>query len=490
MVQYTRHWCTAVRLAQNEPQQEARNEGAKDGDNIVAGFTGHPYIRNLARNPLMLSAICLVRYFERGELPEDRAVLYKLCVEGLLHHWDQRRGIHSEFSMEEKVRVCREVALAMQLDDRAEYEAEKIRETFIIVLGSEGRGRALFDHIRQRAGLLLEHRAGVFAFAHLTFQEYLAARAVHEGNRYGIDPENLARSHHDGRWKEVIALYCGLATAPATRAMLDRLMDQDDSRELAAVLTEAYFTSGPEIRDDCELRRRIIERVARAPMERGALNRFPVEEVAPTANSDVGTIRGSLCVSEAHFWLRARPQFLDRSRLRGRVLHRTTEDPVQFSELIFLAFMTLEIEDLISIADDVALISSRGPRFVTGEEYSSQAGVAILGLFGQVGAGRAETITRVLPRLLDRFLSNHPMVGEIFPITRYVMDWFVETGVPADGSVRRGWAAILGRLLDKAEEHLESDPHGGGLVNHERLKQMRELVTRLDASHDTPPAGC
>ena len=222
MVQYTRHWCTAVRLAQNEPEQEARVEGAKDGDDIIAGFTGHPYIRDLARNPLMLSAICLVRYFEGGELPKDRAVLYKLCVEGLLHHWDQRRGIHSEFAMEEKVRACREVALAMQLDDRAEYEAEKVQTTFGAALGDEGRGRALFEHIRYRAGLLLERRAGVFAFAHLTFQEYLAARAVHEGNRLGIDPEILAREHHDGRWREVIALYCGLAPAPAVRTMLER----------------------------------------------------------------------------------------------------------------------------------------------------------------------------------------------------------------------------------------------------------------------------
>ncbi len=287
MVQYTRHWCTAVRLAQNEPEQEARDEGAKDGDNIIAGFTGHPYIRDLARNPLMLSAICLVRYFEGGELPKDRAVLYRLCVEGLLHHWDQRRGIHSEFPMAEKVRACREVALAMQLDDRAEYEAEKVRATFVAVIGDEGRGRALFEHIRYRAGLLLERRAGIFAFAHLTFQEYLAARAVHEGNRLGIDPEVLARQHHDGRWKEVIALYCGLAPAPVVRAMLERLMAQDDSPEIAAVLADAYFTSGVEIHQDRDLRTRIVNRLAVATATL-ALNRFPVEEVAPIANSAIG----------------------------------------------------------------------------------------------------------------------------------------------------------------------------------------------------------
>ena len=134
IAEYTRHWCTAIRLARNEPAEEARREGTEDGERIVTGFQGHQYIRNLARNPLMLSAICLVNYFEGGELPKDRALLYKLCVEGLLHHWDQRRGIHSEFALDEKLRVCREVALAMQADDLAEYGIDKVQALFADVL--------------------------------------------------------------------------------------------------------------------------------------------------------------------------------------------------------------------------------------------------------------------------------------------------------------------------------------------------------------------
>src|SRR5439155_9126566 len=115
---------------------------------------------NLARNPLMLSAICLVNYFEGGQLPQDRALLYRLCVEGLLHHWDQRRGIQSEFALEEKLRACREVALAMQREDRAEYTADAVATLFVAVLKDEGRAKALLEHIRYRTGLLLERRPG------------------------------------------------------------------------------------------------------------------------------------------------------------------------------------------------------------------------------------------------------------------------------------------------------------------------------------------
>jgi hypothetical protein len=143
---YTRHWCTAVRLARNESEEEARREGEQDGDKIVDGFREHPYIRHLARNPLMLSAICLVNFFEGGRLPEDRALLYRLCVEGLLHNWDQRRGIQSEFGFDEKLRACRELALAMQLDGLAECSASEVLKTFTKVLDDLERATKLLEH--------------------------------------------------------------------------------------------------------------------------------------------------------------------------------------------------------------------------------------------------------------------------------------------------------------------------------------------------------
>jgi hypothetical protein len=55
--EYVRHWCTAVRLARNEPAEEARREDAVDSKRIVESFRDHRYICNLARNPLMLSAM-------------------------------------------------------------------------------------------------------------------------------------------------------------------------------------------------------------------------------------------------------------------------------------------------------------------------------------------------------------------------------------------------------------------------------------------------
>ena len=209
----------------------------------------------------MLSAICLVDYFEGGQLPQDRCLLYRLCVEGLLHHWDQRRGIHSEFGLGEKLRVCREVALAMQVEDRAECETDKVKEIFQQVFPQAGRADRLFEHIRQRTGLLVERRPEIFAFAHLTFQEYLAAAAVLEGNLRDVRAEQLADEHTDTRWSEVIALYCGLAPEALGREMIARLLDQPDTIDLEYVLVNAFYSAVDTVRKDTEFNRSVAQRI-------------------------------------------------------------------------------------------------------------------------------------------------------------------------------------------------------------------------------------
>jgi hypothetical protein len=383
VTQYTCHWCTAVRLARNEPEEEARREGAVDGESIVDGFKDHPYISNLARNPLMLSAICLVNYFEGGQLPKDRVVLYRLCVEGLLHHWDQRRGIHSEFALDEKLLICREIAMAMQSDDRAEYEGEKVHGIIAAILGDPTRADKLLEHIRYRTGLLLERRPGIFAFAHLTFQEYLAAQAVHEGNRLGIAVQRLVSEHSDGRWNEVIALYCGIAPTPRARDTIERLMAQPNTHSLATVLAEAYQAAGLELSQDYQIRRRVLERIAISPAQmlswEGELNRVLPNEVAPIANESVGRIERVanelIGFSESLFWLMRHPEFIDAANFFGRLRQWRTMNPWQIFEVVFLVHQGGPDAVLNEMAADADLYSAPVPF-----AGISQAQVAMMGL--------------------------------------------------------------------------------------------------------------
>jgi hypothetical protein len=448
--EYTRHWCTAVRLARNEPEPEARREGASDGQRIVEGFERHPYTRNLARNPLMLSAICLVNYFEGGQLPKDRAVLYRLCVEGLLHNWDQRRGIKSEFGFDEKLRVCREVAVSMQADNRAEYEAPRVEAIFVAALGSQMRARKLLEHIRRRTGLLLERRPGVFAFAHLTFQEYLAAHAVHEGNRSGVDAERLVREHDDGRWKEVIALYCGLAPSGATRKVIEDLVRCQNTESLGAVIAEAYLSSGTKLSEDAELRRCVLERIAAAPGDfPPSLGRFPAEEVAPVANKAVGRVAGDYrAVTEAHHWLLRNPSHLDEAALSERLRKWQSMNPFEMAELFHLAHSFGSDRLLFELSQHSEMYGAPGPNFI-GEPYGSQAEVALAGFHARVHprnltSGAALALCQTL-----RVLTAEGERSDRSRVERRIRSFLGLRGarlVPEDGGIRLELAALVRNL--------------------------------------------
>lgn len=462
IAEYTRHWCTAVRLARNEPGEEARREGAADGERIVAGFKGHPYIRDLARNPLMLSAICLVNYFEGGQLPRDRAVLYALCVEGLLHHWDQRRGIHSVFGFDEKLRACREVALTMQADNLAEYEAGKVEPIFAAVLGDPARAKELLEHIRRRTGLLLERRSGIFAFAHLTFQEYLAARSIHEGNRLGIDAGRLVREHGDARWHEVIALYSGLAPTPAVRDMIERLIDHPDTLPLSTVLAEAYLLAGPELSQDRALRRRILERIAIAPAGRwpSSLERFPAEEVAPIAALFVGKGESEDVPSEAHHWLAEHPERLDTVSLAQRLREWRKMKPAQAADLIHLLHAYGQGSVLAELATDAAMYSAPGPR-IGGANI--QAEIALIGLSRQKFEGSASTagVDAALLQIL-RTLSDPKYIMRFVELYFYHFSAFLErrrtAPPPQDSATWPEFSSLARQLAERLAETRHDHP--------------------------------
>lgn len=463
VAEYVKHWCTAVRLAQNEPKQEARREGAADGERIFADFQRHPYIRNLAHNPLMLSAICLVNRFERGKLPEDRAMLYKLCVEGLLHHWDQRRGIHSDFTLEEKLRTCREVALAMQADDRAEYEINRVQRIFSVVLGDPTRAEKLLEHIRYRTGLLIERRAGMFAFAHLTFQEYLAAQAVYEGNKLNIDASRLVHEHSDGRWGEVIALYCGSVSAKAASEMIKQLIEQPDTKELSLILTEVYLSSGPKLAQDSELRRKVLERIAVAPYTglRSQLNRFPSNEVAPIANSSVGKLVSDNFLSESYSWLiDGHPDLIDEAAILPRLQKWRELSPTQITELIHILHAFGSSRVLSEMATDPDMYEAPGPEFKDGGSYNKQAEIALLGLARRKRSIPSGFIAAALQVIRTLSSSNNRV--SVFAIPSFINNLMKELPTLSAldqntkseiSSLTRQWAATLAKINRKHQSY-------------------------------------
>jgi hypothetical protein len=402
-----------------------------------------------------------------AQLPEDRAVLYRLCVEGLLHNWDQRRGIHSAFGFDEKFRACRELAIAMQAHDWAEYEVEKVREMFSAVLGDRARAEQLLAHVRYRTGLLLKRRPNVFAFAHLTFQEYLAAQAIHEGNRLSVAADHLVSMHADARWREVIPLYCGVTTATAARQMIEQLLGQPSSAILSTILADGYLSASRRMPADVAMCRSVVEKIALGPEASGALSRFPADIAAATANRCVGRSDLSDVLSEAFRFLQAHSDLIDFGALTRRLMTWREATPAQNCELIYLLHAFAADGVLVEIASTPELYRASGLTLKNAGFYPSVGSIALIGI-GRVmrggrnftiGLGSTASLLESMRTICDAGLGDRSCLHEL---TQAVVNLFGQQWSPADP----GAAFELASLARRLAERLEALPSMEGAVPH------------------------
>jgi hypothetical protein len=325
----------------------------------------------------------------------------------------------------------------------------------------------LLEHIRRRTGLLLERRPGVFAFAHLTFQEYLAAQAIHEGNRSAIDIERLVREHNDGRWKEVIALYCGLATAPSARSIIERLISCENTQSLSAVIAEAYLSSEAKFSGDTNFRRRVLERLAIAPGSYpSSLARFPTEDVAPIANGAVGRLSGGyLGITEAHRWLYENFRALNKADLFHRLKKWQTMGPLELGELIHLAHCYGPERSLMNLSRSSEIYRAPGPNFSFGRVYASQAEVALAGISRRISSKPFTLAAAFALRQILRTLAVADELGEELPSQIIsLLNNRPARLVPQDSKLRLECAALarkLTELIAKAKGPMQKEAASG-----------------------------
>jgi internalin A len=135
----------------------------------------------------------------RRRLPHGRILLFEQIAEAYLEAIDAYRKIPSEFSLKEKKRWLAYIGYRMQAR-RGEQEKkrpnEPVREILVereevrawlleVMNASAGKPNPevadrFLEHIGQRSGLLLPRGEGLFAFTHLSFQEYFAACHLEE----------------------------------------------------------------------------------------------------------------------------------------------------------------------------------------------------------------------------------------------------------------------------------------------------------------------
>lgn len=204
-------------------------------------------IRDLARNPLLLTIVALVHRID-AVLPDERVVLYQKCTETLLNTWyrwkfrdedeksrgrierrNRRRIEAIAFWMQSRSADAEKGRAVVPLAELSEFLRNFIsKQERLSHQDAEDQADEFLSFVRSRTGLLIEVGDELYSFLHLTFQEYLAATyLISQGELQGVPKvwELIGGDFDNPRWHEVVRLLvASLKSEEGQRFFLDQLL--------------------------------------------------------------------------------------------------------------------------------------------------------------------------------------------------------------------------------------------------------------------------
>ena len=219
-------------------REAAATRAGEDATHLVSAVHADEGILRLARIPNLLTMMALIHRIE-ATLPHGRALLYERIAEAYLESIDKFRGVYSgAYNLPQKRRWLARVGYEMQrrrsidqqresVTDERENGADQsvllaessdviswVKEEMQKDGTSEGMSAEEFlSFVGRRSGLFLPRGEGLYAFVHLSFQEYFASVAIErevtgpnwargEPTVLGLERKDLAEWAGNSTWRE------------------------------------------------------------------------------------------------------------------------------------------------------------------------------------------------------------------------------------------------------------------------------------------------
>ncbi|MDJ0597026.1 MAG: NACHT domain-containing protein, partial [Pleurocapsa sp. MO_226.B13] len=189
-----------------------RSEAKNNADDLIERIMDNRAIADMAKNPLLVTMIATVHYCGSA-LPGRRVELYQKICDLLLGSRQKAKKIKSPLTAEQNKSVLQVLALALMERKIREFNPnlgqELIDDELKSVASNSLTAAEFLIQMKEVSGLLVERELGVYEFAHLSFQEYLAAAQVRALQQDNLLTENL----QDPWWAETIRLYAAQSDA-------------------------------------------------------------------------------------------------------------------------------------------------------------------------------------------------------------------------------------------------------------------------------------
>jgi hypothetical protein len=198
---------------------DVTRRAAQEADDLLERLHHNPALYELTVNPLLLTMISNVHKF-RGALPGSRVDLYGEICQVLLWRRQEAKKLRSELTGDQKLVLLSGLAFRMMKLKVRDVTRDDMELEFRPFLRRMAAGMDIQDFLSEMtsSGLLLERERDAYAFAHLTFQEYLAAHHIREKQL----TELLVASVNDVWWRETTLMHVARSNAdPVVKACLD-----------------------------------------------------------------------------------------------------------------------------------------------------------------------------------------------------------------------------------------------------------------------------
>ncbi|WP_193196084.1 SUMF1/EgtB/PvdO family nonheme iron enzyme [Nostoc sp. MG11] len=242
MKQFIQGWYLQTKIQkQGRKSLTVQQEAQQEADELIEALLQNPTIRKMASNPLLVTMIATVHYLDYT-LPGKRVELYKEICDVLLGRRPSVKRIRLPLNAQQNQSIFQLIALNLMQRGTQKFTLEAgkllIKDKLEQEAGNTLTPEKWLETIKNDVGLLVEKEQGSYEFAHLSFQEYLAAVQVEKLKQENI----LIQNFHVTQWAETIYLYAGLSDVNnITRLILEALQRwQKYGQEEVKSLTLAY----------------------------------------------------------------------------------------------------------------------------------------------------------------------------------------------------------------------------------------------------------
>lgn len=187
--------------------KQTANQSAKE---LLAQIEDQPALRDLAKNPLLLNMITnFHRRYPGADLPKRRVELYREICLLQLRDRPRARKLDTVLTQCNAQRILQRVAFVMMQKHWERIQKPVLLKGLAQILKSQEETIKATDFLEQVVQIseLLVQQEDEYEFAHLSFQEYLAAAYIAQHQAQQRQEQILYEHFNDDWWKPTILLY-------------------------------------------------------------------------------------------------------------------------------------------------------------------------------------------------------------------------------------------------------------------------------------------